>query len=165
MPITKRYALFIGPLVLASALTLTSCSNPLTTLDTIVTAAEAAVPILQAAGVPIPPAVPTYLADVTTCISTNGGTSNPTTGQLALISACLSNLIAPTLTGLPAAIVTIIGQVIADVTNYLNQAPTPAHTAKTPVPLSTTAGQQLNSIAVRAGTVAVKCRTLWPGKK
>lgn len=159
----KRY-LLIGA-VPALALALAGCPSPLTTLDTIVTAAEAAVPILQAAGIPIPPAVPTYLADVTTCISSNGSTPNPTTGNLALIAACLTNLAAPTLTGLPQAIVSIIGQVIQDVANYLTQTPTPAHSAKAAVALSQSAGQQLNSIAARAGVVAGKCHTLWPTRK
>jgi hypothetical protein len=157
----RRFTLSLLSL-LAFTLTLVSCSSPLTTLDIVVTAAEAAVPILQAAGVPVPPAIPTYLADVSQCIATDGGAANPTTAQLAAISVCLTTLIAPTLTGLPAAIVTAIGDVIKDVAAYLASSPTPAHRAKEPMALNTANAAQLHAIAGRAGAVASKCHALWP---
>lgn len=158
----KRF--FLPPtLLLVLTLGLTAC-GPLSTLNTIVTISEAAVPILQAAGVSIPSAVPAYLADVSQCIAQQGGTVNPTSAQLAQISICLTQLVAPTLSGLPAAVVSIIGQVVKAVEQYIGQVPatrttlTPA--ASGPVTLSPSSAKQLHDLAARAGAVMGKCQTL-----
>lgn len=155
-------------LALAACLTLSGCGGALSTLTTIVTATEAAIPILQAAGVPIPPAVSTYVADVAGCIASNGTNPSPTTAQLVAIAGCLASQVAPTLTGLPSAIVGVIGQVAKDVAQYLTQVPAPttqtAH-AKSSVTLSADAAAQLHTLAQRAGVVVEKCHTLWPTKK
>jgi hypothetical protein len=152
-------------LLLALSLSLTGC-GALSTLNIVVTATEAAIPILQAAGVPIPPQVPAYVADVAQCISANGSTANPTTAQLAAISGCLAGLVAPTLTGLPAAIVSIIGQVAKDVAQYLAQVPPPGKggstSTKAHVALSTASAAQLQGFAKRSAAVVEKCHTLWP---
>lgn len=154
---------------LGLSLSLTGC-GALSTLSDIVTASEASIPILQAAGVPIPSTVTTYLADVNQCIAASGGAANPTTAQLLAISSCLAMDVAPTLTGLPGAVAKIIGQVIADVGTYLTQtpAPTPAPPAtakKSSVLLSGSAAAQLHALAQRAGVVVSKCHAaLWPEK-
>ncbi len=61
--------LFAGIALLIGSFGLTGCGNPLSTIDTIVTATEAAIPILEAAGVPIPAQIPQYLGDVAQCIA------------------------------------------------------------------------------------------------
>ena len=156
-------------LALAACLALSGCGGALATLTTIVTATEAAIPILEAAGVPIPPAVSGYVVDVAGCIATNGTGANPTTAQLVEIAGCLAKQIAPTLTGLPSTIVTIIGQVAQDITQYLTQVPAPTAgtgaNGKSSAVLSTDAATQLHALAQRAGVVVQKCHTLWPARK
>ena len=153
---------------LGLSLSLTGC-GALSTLSDIVTASEAAIPILQAAGVPIPSTVTTYLADVNQCIAASGA-ADPTTAQLLAISSCLAMDVAPTLTGLPGAVAKIIGQVIADVGTYLTQtpAPTPAPPAtakKSSVLLSGSAAAQLHALAQRAGVVVSKCHAALMARK
>src|ERR1700679_1169098 len=155
-------------LALAACLTLSGCGGALSTLTTIVTATEAAIPILEAAGVPIPPAVATYVADVAGCIATNGTNPSPSPVQLVAIAGCLASQVAPTLTGLPSAIVGIVGQVAKDVAQYLSQVPastTASAHAKSSAVLSANAGAQLHALAQRAGVVVERCHTLWPAKK
>jgi hypothetical protein len=133
---------------------LTGCGNPLSTIETIVTATEATIPILEAAGVPIPAQVPQYIGDVAQCIANEP--AGPLTGaELATIAGCLGALVAPTLTGLPGAIVTAITAVVQDVAKYLSQVP--ASNGK-PVSISANQKMTLQSLHSRAKAVAVKAR-------
>jgi hypothetical protein len=119
-----------------------SCSN-LNVLQAVVDSTAAAVPILQAAGVPIPPEVPTYISAVANCVGAQTGP--PTTQQLLAISACMAKTIAPTLKpGLPQAIVDIVALVSQDVLNYLQQNPPPV-VATTPLPAAKAASKPLSS--------------------
>jgi hypothetical protein len=129
---------------------LVGCGNPVTTIETIVSASEAAIPILEAAGVPIPAQVPQYLADVNQCIAQEpGGSLN--TAELAAIAGCLTALVAPTLTGLPGAIVSSISAVIQDVAKYLTQvSPTASANPATP-----SADQKMKAQSLRTRAAAV----------
>jgi hypothetical protein len=102
--------------LLALTLALSGCSV-LASLQIIVDATAAAVPVLEAAGVPIPPEVPTYIADVADCIGQQTGT--PTPAQLTSIASCLATKAVPQLSGLPSAIVNIVAQIAMDVSQYL----------------------------------------------
>jgi hypothetical protein len=116
--------------VLACSIVMTVACSTLNTLQLIVDSTAAAVPILQAAGVPIPPQVPTYIAAVANCIASVPGA--PTPGQLLVISACLDKQLAPTLPpGIPQAVANIMALVIQDVTQYLAQNPAPVVGATT----------------------------------
>ena len=124
----KRYVFTLTPFVaflIVSLLLglLSACGNAFQTLQDIVAATEAAVPILQAAGVNIPPQVNTYVGDVAACVAGTDG-AQPTATELLQISSCLAGLVAPQLPpGVAQAVVTIIGQVIQDVSTYLSQHP------------------------------------------
>ncbi len=117
---TRSIALvIIAPLVL-----LTGGCSTLNVLQAVVDSTAAAVPILQAAGVPIPPQVPTYVAAVANCIGSVTGAPNPS--QLLTISACLDKQIKPILPpGEPQAVLDAIALVIQDVQDYLAANPPP----------------------------------------
>jgi hypothetical protein len=135
----------------------------LSTIETIVTATEAAIPILEAAGVPIPSQVPQYIGDVAQCIANEP--AGPLTdrsemhawppAELATIAGCLGALVAPTLTGLPGAIVTAMTAVVQDVAKYLSQVP--ASNGK-PVSISANQKMTLQTLHSRAKAVVVKAR-------
>jgi hypothetical protein len=132
----KTFNQVVGTLVLA--LVMTGCSS-LSVLQAVVDATAAAVPILQAENVPVPPQVPVYLAAVSDCIG--GQTGNPTTAQLAEISACFAKQVAPALpTGVSRAVVNIVALVVQDVAKYLEKNPAPVAakgpTVNRPIPLS-----------------------------
>lgn len=111
--------LYIG-LVLVIVLAMLGC-GVLSTLETIVNVTASAVPILAAVGVPIPPALPLYIAAVADCIG-SADVADPTTGQLVTIAGCLASQIAPIVpAGTPAAVVTIIEAVVKDVGEFLSQ--------------------------------------------
>ena len=130
---------------------LVGCGNPVTTIETIVSASEAAIPILEAAGVPIPAQVPQYLADVNQCIATEPG-------GLAAIAGCMTALVAPTLTGLPGVIVSSISAVIQDVAKYLTQvSPTASANPATP---SADQKMKAQSLRTRAAAVVAKARAM-----
>ena len=136
---------------------LTGCGNPVSTIETIVSASEAAIPILEAAGVPIPTQVPQYLADVNQCITQEpAGSLNA--AELAAIAGCLTALVAPTLTGLPGAIVSAISAVIQDVAKYLTQVSPTA--APSPSPASADQKMKAQSIRTRASVVVMKARAM-----
>ena len=147
--------LFAALAIAIGSVGLTGCGNPLSTIETIVTATEAAIPILEAAGVPIPPQVPQYIGDVAQCIANEP--AGPLTGaELATIAGCLGALVAPTLTGLPGAIVTAITAVVQDVAKYLSQVPANAK----PVSISTDQKMKLQSLHVRALDVVKRARAI-----
>jgi hypothetical protein len=137
---------------------LVGCGNPITTIETIVSASEAAIPILEAAGVPIPAQVPQYLADVNQCIAQEpGGSLN--TAELAAIAGCLTALVAPTLTGLPGAIVSSISAVIQDVVKYLTQV-SPTASAKNPSTVNADQKMKAESLRSRAAAVVKRARAI-----
>jgi hypothetical protein len=110
-------------LTISLAMALASCGT-LNVLQAVVDSTAAAVPILQAAGVPIPPQVPAYIAAVADCIGSVSGAPNPT--QLATIAGCLAKQIAPTLPpGIPQAVANIVALIAQDVVNYLAANPAP----------------------------------------
>jgi hypothetical protein len=110
---------FYIALVVIVVLVMVAC-GVLSTLQVIVEATAAAVPILQAAGVPVPAAVPLYVAAVAECIG-NADVADPTTGQLVTIANCLASQIAPILpAGTPSAVASIIQAIINDVGVFLS---------------------------------------------
>lgn len=148
--------LFAALAIAAGSFGLTGCGSALQTIETIVTATEAAIPILEAAGVSIPAQVPVYVADVAQCIANEP--AGPLSGaELTAIAGCLSALVAPTLSGLPGAIVTAIFQISYDVATYLKQVPTVAAKRKT---LSTDQIVKLQSLHVRAAEVVKRARAI-----
>lgn len=138
------------------AIGLTGCSASLTTLQVIVDSTEAAIPILQAAGVAVPTEVALYIGDVAACI---GNTSGATAAQLTSISACLTGKVAPQLTGLPSAVVSIVGIVIQDVQKFLVKAP--AMTASVQAKgVTVTQANQVAAMQVKARTTSAVARSM-----
>ena len=135
--------------LLVGCLTTVACSK-LAVLQAVVDSTAAAVPILEAAGVPIPPQVPAYVAAVADCIGMQTGT--PTTNQLLLVSACLGKEIAPTLPpGIPQAVAGVVQLVIQDVLNYLQQNPPPVvGVVAAHAPISLSAGDVVKLQAMQA---------------
>ena len=96
------------------------CST-LSTLQAIVNITASAVPILAAAGVPIPPTLPLYVAAVADCIG-QADVASPTTGQLLTIASCLASQVAPVVPpGMPSTVVSIIQAVVTDVAAFVSQ--------------------------------------------
>jgi hypothetical protein len=147
--------LFAALAIAAGSFGLTGCGNPLPTIDAIVTATEAAIPLLEAAGVPIPAQVPQYIGDVAQCIA-NEPPGTLTGAELAAIAGCLGALVAPTLTGLPGAIVGAVSVVIEDVAKYLSQVPTTVQTKA----LSADQAVKLQTLHSRAKAVVAKARAI-----
>lgn len=147
----KRHALALFS-CLGLVLMLVAC-NTLQTLNALVVATEAAVPILEAAGVNVPASVSGYVADVASCIA--GDSGNPSASQILTISSCLAGKVAPTLPpGIPQAVATIIGQIAQDVAAYLQQHPAPAPGASVATPkLSATDLSHLKNLEDRARVV------------
>ena len=108
-------------LLLFVTLALTGCGFSLAPLQVIVDATAAALPVLEATGVPIPAQVVTYVGDVANCIGSL--TTAPNASQIATVSTCLTGQVAPQLTGLSKTIVTAIGVVVQAVQQFLTKAP------------------------------------------
>lgn len=107
--------------ILILAVLLSAC-GAVSALQAIVDSTAAAIPILQAAGVPVPPAVVLYVGAVAGCIASLPAT--PTTAQILTVSSCFSSQVAPSLPpGTPQVVVNIITAIIKDVTTFLNQNP------------------------------------------
>ena len=153
---TKGQIFVAGCILAMVALTaiLAGC-GAFTTLQIVVDAAEAAVPILEASGVPIPPQVITEVSDVAQCIA--GQTGNPTPAQILSITTCMTGLVAPTLTGLPAAVVSAVEAVIQAVEKYLAQqaTATPAN-----IKISPTQALKISQMKVKAQDVVRRCHAL-----
>jgi hypothetical protein len=150
------------PVALLLALVLVACGT-LSTLQLIVDATAAAVPILQAAGVPIPASVPAYIAAVANCIGSQIGT--PTPAQIAAISECMAKQIAPTLPpGIPQAVADIVALIAQDVVNYLQQNPAPVvgstHTAHAITKLSDSDIAKLQAMRTKAQQTVVAIHAL-----
>lgn len=139
------------------SLGLTGCGNVLTPLQLIVDTTEAALPILQASGVAIPPQVILYVGDVANCIGQLSGT--PTAAQLASIGTCLTTQVAPQLGGLPGAVVSIVGLVIKDVQAFLTKAPA-MQAAMVKAPLTQAQLTQVATMQTRARTTAAVARSM-----
>lgn len=149
--------------VFVFALCSVGCGS-LDVLQAVVDSTAAAVPILQAAGVPIPPEVPTYISAVANCIGSQTG--SPTSTQLAAISGCLARQVAPTLpAGIPQAIANIISLVSQDVIRYLQAHPAPVvavpatvarQTVSNPLGSRDTAKVEAMRIKAQATVVALK---------
>jgi len=135
--------------LLALMLMTVACSK-LAVLQQIVDDTALAVPILEAAGVPIPPQVPAYVAAVANCIGMQP--AQPTSAELLAISECLAKQIAPTLPpGLPQAVANIVALIVQDVQNYLNQNPVAIAVAKGARPIvKLSAGDLAKLQAMRA---------------
>ena len=111
-------------------LLMTGCSA-ISTLEAVVDATEAAIPILQAAGAPIPPVVLTYVTDVGQCIAGQNGSTAPTDAQLLAVAGCLGSAVAPSLPpGVGSAIANIVSTIATDVSKFLAQHPPPTAAAK-----------------------------------
>jgi hypothetical protein len=156
-----KIAYLLALVILALLLATVSC-GVLSTLQVVVDAAAAAVPILEAAGVPIPPALPAYVAAVSDCIG-NADAANPTTGQIATIAACLANQIEPALPpGLPQAVANIIGQIAEDVAKFLAQNDVKKIKAGSvaSVPLNARETRAFHSLTAKARETSRKARAL-----
>ncbi len=152
-----RITAFIG---LCAALT--GCGS-FSTLQTIVEVTEAAIPIIQSAGVPIPAEVPEYVAAVASCIGSQVGT--PNAQQILAISGCLSKQIAPALpTGTPQTVANVISSIIKAVADYLakNPVPVPATALRATRPLALSASDtvKLGQLRDRAAVTAAKAKAL-----
>lgn len=117
--------LAIGLVGLLLSQTACSQSQVTITLDLIVTAADAAVSTLQATGQisPVEAAlVQTYLTEVTDSVSfatTELASSDSSEVKAAKITANFAKIVAPQLSGAPAAIVSTIGAVASAISNFL----------------------------------------------
>ena len=148
--------IFVAGCILAmvALTTLLAGCGAFTTLQIVVDAAEAAVPILEASDVPIPPQVITYVSDVAQCIA--GQTGNPTPTQILAMTTCMAGLVAPTLTGLPAAVVAAVEAVAQAVEKYLAQQPTiPAK-----IHINPTQALKISQMKVKAQDVVRRCHAL-----
>ena len=163
----SSFGLYFLLAIIALALILlqTGC-GVLSTLQVIVDTTAAAVPILQAAGVPIPPALPLYVADVAECIA-NVNTNNPTTGELVSIAACLATHAAPQVpAGTPQAIANIIAAIAQDVANFLAQNDIQSVRIKAPSgqyeyrKFSSRETRKLIELAAKAKTTATAARAM-----
>lgn len=155
---TQRKWSMIG-VVLAVSAALMACST-FTALQNIVNDTAAALPIIEAAGVPIPANVVSYVGDVANCIGMQTGT--PTPAQLVLIASCLATQVEPQLApGIPQAVAAIVALVAKDVAIYLTQNP-PATSAKVAPPSSFSAaqGQQALKLRARAQVTAAAAKQL-----
>ena len=153
----KFHTSLLSAAFLAGCLITTGCSS-LNVLQAVVDSTAAAVPILEANGVAVPPQVPVYIAAVANCIGSQPAT--PTPEEIAAISACFAKQIVPTLQpGVPSAVVQIVALVAQDVVNYLQQNPAPVTSAVAArkIPASLSAGDLAKLQAMRekaAATVA-----------
>jgi len=152
-----RVTAFIG---LCAALV--GCGS-FSTLQTIVEVTEAAIPIIQSAGVPIPAEVPEYVAAVAGCIGSQVGT--PNAQQILAISGCLSKQIAPTLpAGTPQIVANIISSIIRAVSDYLAKNPAPVTSAAPrvtrPLALSPSDTVKLGQLRDRAAVVSANAKAL-----
>lgn len=166
MYIIPKTIITVAVVLMLFALILTGC-GVLSTLQVIVEATSAAVPILEAAGVPIPPQLPIYVAAVADCIG-NANVNNPTTGELVTIAGCLASQVEPSLPpGTPQAIANIIAAIARDVANFLQQndiqalkklnAQTGQHEYK---PMSAREVKKLAALKAKAHATAVAARAL-----
>lgn len=139
------------------SLCLTGCGLSLGPIQAIVDATAAALPVLTAVGVPVPPQVALYVGDVAQCIGSLSGT--PTPNQLTTVSTCLANQVAPQLNGLPKAVITIVSLVITDVQQFLVKAPAmQAQMAKRT--LSPAQVSQIATMQTKARTTALTAHAL-----
>lgn len=142
----------------------------LTVLDTVISATEAAIPVLESAGVNIPTAVLTYTEDVAQCVGAENGSTQPPVSQYTEIAACLAKVVEPGLTGVPATVVAVIQGVAQAVEKFLEQNPpaakTVAATAKQPPhSWSDKDVARFNQIKTRAAIVVQKMKLIEKGKK
>lgn len=139
-------------------LSMTACT-PFASLQLIVDTTEAAIPILQSAGVPIPPQVAQYVGDVAGCIGGQVGNPDPT--QLALIASCLTEKVAPNLPpGTPQAVANIIAKIVQAVANYIQHPPVGLRAGKTPAVLSGQRAAKLTELRMRAQQTQTAAKAL-----
>lgn len=156
--VTMRLKL-LAPIALCFlSLGLTGCGNILTPLQLIVDTTEAALPIIQAAGVAIPPQVVTYVGDVANCIG-QLGSGNTTAAQLAAVTSCLTSQVAPQLGGLPGAVVQIVGLIVKDVQAFLTKAPAMQVAVATKT-LTVVQANQITTMQTKARTTAIVARSM-----
>ena len=86
----------IKQLILLPILLLAACSA-ISTLEAVVNATAAAVPILEAAGINVSPQAVTYIDAVANCAGSQSGSTAPTDQQILAIAGCMASQIAPTL--------------------------------------------------------------------
>ena len=147
MRILKRSAILV-------TLLLAGCSV-LSTLEAVVNATAAAVPILQAAGVAVPAAAVTYIDAIAACAGDQNGSTAPTGSQVLAIAGCMAAQIQPILPpGTASTIVAIVGQVAQDVAKFLAQhPPTVALNAKASHPTAPGYSAKLKQIEAKAAGV------------
>lgn len=145
-------------LLLFATLALTGCGFSLSPLQAIVDATAAALPILQAAGVPVPAQATMYVGDVANCIGSL--TTAPNASQIAAVSTCLTGQVAPQLTGLSKTIVTAIGVVVQTVQQFITKAPTmQAQVAKVKV-LTPAQNSQIATMQSTARVTAIAAKRM-----
>ncbi len=155
--------LAIMAIVIVLTLFLTSC-GALSTLQLVVDVTEAAVPVLEAAGVPIPPQIPMYVAAVADCIGLQTGT--PNAGQLGSIAACLATQIAPNVPGLPPGVAAVIGKIIDAVEKFIAANRPPLTTAKVlgpaiaPKPLKAADAMKFAMLRTRMQSASTRAKAL-----
>ncbi len=86
-----------------------------------------------------------------------GAPGTVTGAELTAIAGCLGALVAPTLTGLPGAIVAAVAVVVEDVAKYLSQVPPGAQSAKA---LTADQKMKLQSLHVRALDAVKRARAI-----
>jgi len=144
-------------LLTISILLLAGCSV-LSSLEAVINATASAVPILEAAGVNVPPQAVTYIDAVANCAGSQNGSTAPTDQQILAIAACMASQIAPTLPpGTASAIVSIVGAVAKDVANFLAQHPPAAPNPQTKL-ASMSAGDQAKVAAIEAKAAGVHAK-------
>lgn len=169
MKLSSATPIIVFVLVVVCILVLAAC-NSLSAITAVVDATELALPVLESAGVQIPPQIITYVGDVANCIG--GQTGNPTPAQILAISSCLASQVAPTLTGLPGEIARVIVGVIQAVQKFIQQTP-PAPGPNSPKllkmskPFDAVTAMRIEDLRGRARTVARRAgaiRAKGPGK-
>lgn len=104
-------------LTLPFLLCLGGCTE-LQVLDAIIATGKIAVPILDAAGQPLPATILGYVGSTLNCVAQQTG--NPTPVQLVNISVCLTAVAAPEISAaVPTEVANVINKLIQDVNNYI----------------------------------------------
>lgn len=151
---SSQWSVAIILVIVVLTVILVAC-GAFTKLQTVIDAAAAAVPVLESAGVNIPPVVVAYVEGVAGCVANQVG--NPTPEQIAAITSCLAGIVVPTLPpGMAKEIVVVVQGLATAVENYLAS----EKTAGKPVSLNAVQTMKVNKMRDEAQGIVDQCRKI-----